>query len=72
MRQQYLNQAKRLVIKIGSSLVASRQEGLRMTQLQRLASEITALLHQGLGQETILECATYIEYSYPAQGDSYH
>jgi glutamate 5-kinase len=48
MRQQYLNQAKRLVIKIGSSLVASRQEGLRMTQLQRLASEVTALLHQGL------------------------
>ena len=48
MRQQYLTQAKRLVIKIGSSLVASRHDGLRITQLQRLAQEVTALLAQGL------------------------
>jgi len=48
MRQQYLTNAKRVVIKIGSSLVASRQEGLRITQLQRIAKEITALHDQGL------------------------
>ena len=44
MCEQLLTQAKRIVIKIGSSLVASRHEGLRIDQIERLAHEITSLL----------------------------
>lgn len=44
MHDAYITNAKRLVFKIGSSLVASRQHGLRMEQIERLATEITTLL----------------------------
>jgi glutamate 5-kinase len=42
VRDQVLTQAKRLVIKIGSSLVASRETGLSSDRIQRLAAEIAA------------------------------
>lgn len=47
MRDQLLAEAKRIVIKIGSSLIASRAEGLRPEQIDRLAEEIAALRTQG-------------------------
>jgi glutamate 5-kinase len=47
MRDKLLVQAKRIVIKIGSSLIASRAEGLRPQQIERLADEIAALRTQG-------------------------
>ena len=43
MRDQLLKQAIRIVIKIGSSLLASRDTGLRPEQIDRLADEIAAL-----------------------------
>ena len=43
MRDELLRQATRIVIKIGSSLVASRDTGLRPEQIDRLADEIAAL-----------------------------
>lgn len=46
MRDQLLAEAKRIVIKIGSSLIASRAEGLRPEQIDRLAEEIAALEHR--------------------------
>ena len=39
MRDQLLKQATRIVIKIGSSLIASRDTGLRPEQIDRLADE---------------------------------
>jgi len=47
MRDEFLVQAKRIVIKIGSSLLASRAEGLRPEQIERLADEIATLRTQG-------------------------
>lgn len=47
MRDELLIQAKRIVIKIGSSLLASRAEGLRPEQIERLADEIAMLRTQG-------------------------
>ncbi len=47
MRDKLLGQAKRIVIKIGSSLIASRAEGLRPQQIERLADEIAGLRTQG-------------------------
>ncbi|HSQ91752.1 MAG TPA: glutamate 5-kinase, partial [Nitrospiraceae bacterium] len=47
MRDELLRQATRVVIKIGSSLVASRDTGLRPEQIDRLADEITALRSSG-------------------------
>ncbi|UVT17120.1 MAG: glutamate 5-kinase [Nitrospira sp.] len=47
MRDTLLAQAKRIVIKIGSSLIASRAEGLRPHQIERLAGEIASLRTQG-------------------------
>jgi len=43
MRDEILTRAKRIVIKIGSSLIASRATGLRPEQIERLADEIAAL-----------------------------
>ena len=42
-----LGHARRIVIKIGSSLVASRDTGLRPEQIDRLADEIAALRSSG-------------------------
>ena len=47
MRDQLLKQAKRVVIKIGTSLVASRGAGLRPDRIERLADEISAVAKGG-------------------------
>ena len=43
MRDEILARAKRIVVKIGSSLIASRATGLRPDQIERLADEIATL-----------------------------
>lgn len=43
MRDELLKQAKRVVVKIGSSLVASRQAGLKSERIEQLAGEIATL-----------------------------
>jgi glutamate 5-kinase len=52
MRDQLLTQAKRIVIKIGSSLIASRAAGLLPEHIERLADEIAAL--RTLGREVLV------------------
>ncbi|MEC4888591.1 MAG: glutamate 5-kinase [Nitrospira sp.] len=47
MRDELLKSAKRIVVKIGSSLIASRASGLRPEQIERLADEIAALRADG-------------------------
>lgn len=47
MRDELLAHAKRIVVKIGSSLIASRATGLRPEQIERLADEIAALRASG-------------------------
>ena len=47
MRDTILTQANRIVIKIGSRLVASRETGLRVDQLERLTEECSVLRQQG-------------------------
>lgn len=47
MRDELLKSAKRIVVKIGSSLIASRATGLRPEQIERLADEIAALRTDG-------------------------
>ncbi len=47
MRDQFLTQAKRIVVKIGSRLIASRAEGLRPEQIERLADELASLRARG-------------------------
>jgi glutamate 5-kinase len=43
MRDEILTQAKRIVVKIGSSLVSSREAGLQPERIDHLADEIAAL-----------------------------
>ena len=52
MRDDLLRQATRIVIKIGSSLIASRDTGLRPERIDRLADEIAAL--RSSGREVLL------------------
>jgi glutamate 5-kinase len=47
VRDHLLKQAKRIVVKIGSSLVASRGTGLRPDRIERLAEDISALKQDG-------------------------
>ncbi|GKS57457.1 glutamate 5-kinase [Nitrospira sp.] len=47
MRQQLLTQAKRVVVKVGSSLIASRDHGLRNERLERICSELSAVKQHG-------------------------
>ena len=47
MRDEILRSAKRVVVKIGSSLVASRETGLRPERIDRLAEEISSLRSNG-------------------------
>ena len=47
MRDQILKQAKRVVVKVGSSLIARRGEGLLQDRIERLAEEIVGLLKDG-------------------------
>jgi glutamate 5-kinase len=51
MRDKVLTRAKRIVVKIGSRLIASRETGLRPEQIERLADEI-AVLRKG-GREVL-------------------
>ena len=43
MRAQYLTRAKQLVVKIGSSLVTSRETGLRHDHIGSLSSDLSAV-----------------------------
>jgi glutamate 5-kinase len=52
MRDELLTHAKRIVIKIGSSLVASRDTGLRPDRIDQLADDIASL--RGTGREIVL------------------
>jgi glutamate 5-kinase len=52
MRDEVLKQAKRIVVKIGSSLVSSREAGLEPERIDRLADDI-ALLRSG-GREVLI------------------
>jgi glutamate 5-kinase len=52
MRDELLRQAKRVVVKIGSSLIASRGSGLRPEQIERFAVELAAL--QTGGREILI------------------
>jgi len=47
MRDEILKQAKRIVVKVGSSLVSSRGAGLQPERIDRLADEIAALRSSG-------------------------
>ena len=47
MRDHFLKQARRIVVKIGSSLVASRESGLRTDRIDRLAGEISTVKEGG-------------------------
>ncbi|HEU4684442.1 MAG TPA: glutamate 5-kinase [Nitrospira sp.] len=47
MRDEILKHAKRVVIKVGSSLVSSRDTGLRPERIDRLADEIATLRSHG-------------------------
>ncbi len=46
-RNEYLCGVKRLVVKIGSSLIASRDHGLNHALLESLAQEMADLKRQG-------------------------
>ena len=43
MRDRLLTQARRIVVKVGSSLVASRDQGLEADRIERLSDELAAL-----------------------------
>jgi glutamate 5-kinase len=52
MRDEVLTQAKRIVVKIGSSLVSSRESGLQPERIDRLADEIAVL--RSAGREVLI------------------
>jgi len=47
MRDEILKSARRVVVKIGSSLVSSKESGLRPERIDRLADEIAAIRSNG-------------------------
>ena len=47
MRDEILKQARRIIVKVGSSLVSSREAGLQPERIDRLADEIAALRSGG-------------------------
>jgi glutamate 5-kinase len=47
MRNKFIKRARRIVVKVGSSLVTSRQAGLRLEQIERLAEDICAVRSNG-------------------------
>ena len=47
MRHRILKEAKRIVLKVGSRLVASRETGLHTERIERLAVQLAALKRQG-------------------------
>jgi len=52
MRHQLIKQARRIVVKVGSSLVASREIGLRPERIEHIAEDAVAL--QKSGREVLL------------------
>ena len=52
MRDEVLKQAKRIVVKVGSSLVSSRESGLQPERIDRLADELAAL--RSAGREVLI------------------
>lgn len=52
MRDQVLKQARRIVVKIGSSLVSSREAGLEPERIDRLADDIALL--RSAGREVLI------------------
>lgn len=48
MRDELIRQSKRIIIKVGSSLLASRNQGLNHARIETLAKEVTQLKGQGL------------------------
>jgi glutamate 5-kinase len=52
MRNEVLKQAKRIVVKIGSSLVSSREAGLEPDRIDRLADDLAAL--RAAGREVLV------------------
>jgi glutamate 5-kinase len=47
MRHQVLTQTKRVVVKVGSSLLASRASGLQLDRIERLADDLCAIKANG-------------------------
>ncbi|HJU04897.1 MAG TPA: glutamate 5-kinase [Nitrospiraceae bacterium] len=47
MRDQIVKQAKRVVVKVGTSLVASREAGLRPDRIEQLADDLAAIKQTG-------------------------
>lgn len=47
MRDSVLGQARRLVVKVGSSLIATREAGLQQDRIDRLANELAAIRQEG-------------------------
>jgi glutamate 5-kinase len=52
MRHRILKEAKRIVLKVGSRLVASRETGLHTDRIERLAVQLAAL--KGQGKELVM------------------
>lgn len=47
MRDTIVTQARRLVVKVGSSLIATREHGLQPERIERLAEELAAIRRDG-------------------------
>ena len=47
IRKETLKKVRRIVVKVGSSILASRDRGLHRTVFSQLAKEISTLKHQG-------------------------
>ncbi|MBD0306229.1 MAG: glutamate 5-kinase, partial [Nitrospiraceae bacterium] len=47
MRQQIITHAQRIVVKVGSSLIASREAGLRPERIEQLAGDVSAIKRTG-------------------------
>jgi len=52
MRSQLIKEARRIVVKVGSSLVASRASGLRPERIDHIADDVTSI--QKSGREVLL------------------
>src|ERR1043165_10301639 len=52
MRDETLKQAKRIVVKIGSSLVSSRESGLEPDRIDRLADDLATI--RSAGREVLI------------------
>ncbi|GJL62354.1 MAG: glutamate 5-kinase [Nitrospirales bacterium] len=64
MRDQLLTQTKRLVVKIGSSLVASRDDGLRIAQIVSIANDL-AQIHASNRQVVVVSSGAIVAGIHP-------